>query len=189
MVTHLHVRAISNKSSSGWLQLGHQFYWCRLGRAGRTWRKREGDGKSPVGCYWLTQGFFRADRTVRIVSSFDLRPCSPKLGWCDAPNHPLYNRAINLPARMSHETLWREDHAYDVVITTDHNRRPRIHSGGSAIFFHMVSREAQATAGCIAVSSGDMLKILARCQRQTLLVIWPREGGPPTLRQKWHCQS
>jgi L,D-peptidoglycan transpeptidase YkuD (ErfK/YbiS/YcfS/YnhG family) len=95
-----------------------------------------------------------------------------------------YNRLVNLPYGAAHEELRRADELYDIVIETSHNRRPRIQGRGSAIFFHLARPDYSPTAGCIALSRQDMLKVLGFCSRATKLVIWPPGGGPPTAFRK-----
>jgi L,D-peptidoglycan transpeptidase YkuD (ErfK/YbiS/YcfS/YnhG family) len=158
------------------LHIGHLVFPCLIGRSGRTHRKREGDGASPVGMFDLTLGFYRGDRVLRPAAHLDTRPIRKTDGWCEVPGSAFYNCHVRLPFRDGHETMWREDGAYDVVFATSHNQRPRVRGFGSAIFFHLTRDGANATAGCVAVSLGDMRKILALCGRHVKLAIWPGQG-------------
>lgn len=173
MVTQLHIRAKSMNSITSRLHLGHLVFPCIIGRNGRVFRKREGDGKTPVGPFDLAQGFYRADRSKHPPGQ-NLRPIRTSDGWCEKPGSHFYNRHVKLPFRDSHETMVREDEAYDIVFATSHNTRPRVQSAGSAIFFHLTRKGANATAGCVAVSRSDMLKILSLCGRKVRLAVWPR---------------
>lgn len=187
MVTYLHIRASSDFTSCGRLHLGHSVFACLIGKSGRAWRKREGDGKSPIGAWTLRSGHFRADRMRRAAGGPHLSILRKDMGWCEVPTSGLYNRAVRLPFRDGHETMWRKDSAYDVVFPTDHNERPRIKGFGSAIFFHLIRDGAGFTEGCIAVSAGDMRKILSRCGRNVRLAVWPSQGQLAVARRKWHC--
>jgi L,D-peptidoglycan transpeptidase YkuD (ErfK/YbiS/YcfS/YnhG family) len=158
------------------LHIGHLVFPCLIGRSGRTHRKREGDGASPVGMFDLTLGFYRGDRVLRPAAHLGTRPIRKTDGWCEVPGSAFYNCHVRLPFRDGHETMWREDGAYDVVFATSHNQRPRVRGFGSAIFFHLTRDGANATAGCVAVSLGDMRKILALCGRHVKLAIWPGQG-------------
>ena len=155
------------------LHISHLVFPCLIGRTGRTHRKREGDGASPVGVFDLTQGFYRADRVAKVAYA---RPMRKSDGWCEVPRSHFYNKHVKLPFRDGHETMWREDGAYDIVFATTHNSRPRVRGLGSAIFFHLTREGALATAGCVAVSPGDMRKILGLCGRRVKLAIWPGQG-------------
>lgn len=178
MVTYIHVRAINQAARQARLSLGTLTFPCWLGRAGLTFRKREGDGMTPVGLWALKPGFFRAGRLRRFGSGPLLAPLSPAMGWCEAPSSGQYNRMVRLPFRDVSEGMWRSDNAYDIVIPTSHNERPRVKGLGSAIFFHLLREGAGSTAGCVAVTGPVMRKILTRCGRNAALVIWPPGGMP-----------
>ena len=184
VVTYLHIHAINQMSAVGRLHVGHRIFPCLLGKNGRTARKCEGDGKSPIGVWALRSGFYRADRLKRPCPVLVMGPMRITDAWCDDSQSRLYNRQTAFPIDSSHERLWREDGAYDIVFPTSHNERPRIKGKGSAIFLHLTRNGFGHTAGCIAVSPANMLKILAGCKKQVWLVIWPCQGNPPALRRK-----
>jgi L,D-peptidoglycan transpeptidase YkuD (ErfK/YbiS/YcfS/YnhG family) len=160
------------------LVIGQTAFPCLLGRTGRTHMKREGDGATPIGLWQLQKVYYRADRLMRPRTALTLRASRPTDAWCEDPQDGRYNRLIAMPPGTGEETFWRGDSAYDFVIATDHNTRPRIRGRGSAIFFHLIRPGAAATAGCIAVSRDHMRKILLRCGRRTMLAIWPSAGLP-----------
>ncbi len=172
MITQLHVRAINACSSRGILTLGATRFPCRLGKTGRRFRKREGDGASPVGIFKLEQLFYRSDKMLRPRTNLKSRPLLKADGWCDATAHFAYNRLVKLPFSVSHEELWRGDSAYDLVISTSHNQRPRIRGFGSAIFLHVING-TKGTEGCIALSEKHLRMVLERCTEDVRLLIWP----------------
>jgi L,D-peptidoglycan transpeptidase YkuD (ErfK/YbiS/YcfS/YnhG family) len=92
-------------------------------------------------------------------------------GWCDAPDDRNYNRQVRLPYPASSETLWRDDHLYDVVIVLGHNQRPRRRGVGSAVFLHIAAGDFRPTAGCVAVSAADMRRLLPHLSTRTSLRI------------------
>ena len=61
----------------------------------------------------------------------------------------------------SHEMLWRQDGAYDIIVVLGYNDAPVRPHRGSAIFFHCLARGQTETAGCVAVQREEMLEILA----------------------------
>jgi L,D-peptidoglycan transpeptidase YkuD (ErfK/YbiS/YcfS/YnhG family) len=158
-------------SSSGILQVGHMHFPCLLGKNGKTFRKREGDGKSPIGKWRLEQLYYRPDKIVRPRTSVNCKAMKSNDGWCDAAGHGRYNRHVTLPFKSSHENLWRNDQAYDLIATTNHNMRPRMQGGGSAIFLHVINRGSIGTEGCIALSEEHLRIVLGMCRRNTYLVI------------------
>ena len=183
IITYLHVRAINACSSQGRLIFGHTHFPCLLGKTGMRFRKHEGDGASPIGSWQLENLYYRPDKMLRPLSGLNTKPMSEVDGWCDAQGNFAYNRAVKLPFHASHERLWRNDNAYDLVVTTNHNQRPRIRGFGSAIFFHAIGKNAKSTEGCIALREKHLRFILNNCSRKTLLIIWPPNGSPP-VRQK-----
>ncbi len=170
-ITHLHVFAINACSSRGMLRAGDMMFPCLLGKNGRTHQKREGDGKSPIGRWKLEVLNFRPDKLLRLRTRLPARALKKRDGWCDANGNRNYNRPIRLPFEASHEILWRDDEAYDLLVTTDHNQRPRTQGGGSAIFFHVIRKGATGTEGCIALSEKHLRAVLSLCSRHTYLVI------------------
>lgn len=144
---------------------------CRIGRAGATRRKREGDGKSPLGALRIRRGWWRADRRFPPRTGVAMTPVRRDEGWCDAPGHGRYNRLVRLPFRPSHEEMWRADRQYDVVLELSWNVRPRIQGLGSAIFLHIAPDRLAGTAGCVAVSPDRIDRLMARIGPRTRLVI------------------
>ena len=183
-ITYLHVRARSGHSVPGRLTLGQTTFPCLLGRTGRRHFKREGDGATPVGVWMLREVHYRADRLPRPSTGLTVRESRATDAWCEDPRDGRYNRKITLPPGEGNETFWRVDGAYDIVIPTSHNARPRIRGMGSAIFFHLTRPGSNATAGCVALRLRDMQKIIARCGAITCLVVWPPEGGPPAALRR-----
>lgn len=141
---------------------------CALGRGGATHAKREGDGGTPAGTSMrLLQGWYRPDRFARPRCAVPLRPLPRGLGWCDEPGAALYNRPAPLPMRASHETMWRRDGLYDVVVVLDWNIAPRRAGRGSAIFLHCAKTSddrpgLKPTLGCVALRPADMRRLLPR---------------------------
>jgi len=121
---------------------------------------REGDAKTPLGNYVLRFGLYRADRLGKPPSELTFRRLQKDDGWCDAPEDPAYNRLIRLPYKASHEKLWREDGAYDIILVMSHNDSPPVSGLGSAVFLHIAQPDDRNTLGCIALAPEDMVKLL-----------------------------
>lgn len=137
-----------------------------LGRAGVTPAalKREGDGATPSGTFALRRVLYRADRLGRPDTGLPVQALSPEDGWSDDPADPLYNRPVTRPHPFSHETLWREDGLYDVVVVIGHNDDPVEPGRGSAVFVHVATADYAPTAGCVALAMGDLLALLRDCR-------------------------
>ena len=161
-VTRIIVGSVCSRGTSGWLRAGAVVVRCAFGKSGITHAKREGDGATPAGRFKLVGGYFRLDRIARPRSSVPLRVLNPMLGWCDESDAALYNRAITLPNRARHETLWRADSLYDLFFVLDHNFCPRKRGKGSAIFFHLTHPDFGPTEGCVAIRESDMRRLIPR---------------------------
>jgi L,D-peptidoglycan transpeptidase YkuD (ErfK/YbiS/YcfS/YnhG family) len=149
---------------------GDKTWRCAVGRGGLAANKREGDGTSPIGSWPIRQIFYRADRLDKAPSkAFTCTAIARQDGWCDAPDHPDYNRPVQLPFAASHEEMWRDDHLYDVVVVLGHNDDPVVPGAGSAVFLHVARPEYSPTAGCAALSEKDLLEFLALARPDTRL--------------------
>ncbi len=146
---------------------------CAVGRSGliAAAAKREGDGGTPVGRWPIRRAFYRPDRLPRPETRLPVEPLEPDMGWCDDPASPDYNRLVRLPFGPSHEAMWREDSLYDVVVVVGHNDDPVEAGAGSAIFLHLSRTDYAPTAGCVAVTLEDMMKILALAEPGSALVV------------------
>ena len=135
---------------------------CRIGKAGTAPMVdgREGDAKTPLGEYRLRFGLYRADRLPCPPSNLTFRALRTDDGWCDAPKDPAYNRFIRLPYAASHEKLWREDGAYDVILVMSHNDSPPEPGLGSAVFIHVAQPDDRKTLGCVALAPEEMAQLL-----------------------------
>ena len=146
---------------------------CAIGKGGVVAAddKAEGDGASPVGVWTMKRVYYRPDRGPAPETGLETVPINRHDGWCDAPDHPLYNRPVTLPFEPSHEKLWRDDHVYDLIVELAHNDAPVRPGFGSAVFFHLAHQDYRPTEGCVASSKADMLKTLERADAATLLEI------------------
>jgi L,D-peptidoglycan transpeptidase YkuD (ErfK/YbiS/YcfS/YnhG family) len=135
---------------------------CVLGKGGvkPAAAKREGDGAAPLGVWPIRRVLFRPDHgrpQTRLLTA----AITPDDGWCDGVGDARYNRPVRLPYPASHERLWRDDRAYDVIVVLGHNDDPVVDGAGSAIFWHLAQPDWRATEGCVAVARETMVAALA----------------------------
>lgn len=154
----------------GRLQAGSTHFVCAIGAAAISWQKREGDRATPAGHFRLIQGFFKPG-TGRPATLLPLRPIDRTLGWCEDPASGSYNRLLRLPSHAGHESMWRDDGLYDVVVVLDYNIWPRRKHRGSAIFVHCARPDFSPTLGCVALRKEDLRKLLPRLARKAMLVV------------------
>jgi len=150
----------------------------RIGKAGFIdgHKGREGDHKTPLGHYHLRFGLYRADRLpapppVHRENPLNFRPLRPDDGWCDDEQNGAYNRFIKRPYPASHEALWREDGAYDIIIVMSHNDSPPVHGLGSAVFIHIAQPDDRQTLGCLALTPNHMTQLLPYLQRDMIIEV------------------
>jgi L,D-peptidoglycan transpeptidase YkuD (ErfK/YbiS/YcfS/YnhG family) len=153
------------------LECNGLIYECRTGRGGIHSNKVEGDGATPTGTYPLRKVFYRPDRIRPFACDLPMSSLTPIDGWCDDPTDPNYNCLVKTPYPASHEQLWRKDHVYDILIVVGYNDAPAIPPKGSAIFIHLINEDKTPTAGCIALSRGDLIEILGELTPTTGLFI------------------
>ncbi len=130
----------------------------RNGFAGRG-EKREGDGKTPLGIYSIkrTFGYGKTIETrmpYRQILADDI--------WVDDPLANDYNRWTKKGKTQaaSYEIMKRDDDLYKYGIVIEYNTNPVIKGNGSAIFLHIWRDKNAPTAGCVAVSEKDLMRIL-----------------------------
>lgn len=140
---------------------------CALGRSGviAAVDKREGDGMTPLGEWPIRRLLYRPDKLPvggLAATALAAEPIDPEDGWCDDPGDPAYNRPVALPYPASHERMWREDGAYDLVVVLGHNDDPPVAGMGSAIFLHLIKPGFTPTEGCVAVERSVMESLLGQ---------------------------
>ena len=133
--------------------------------------KREGDGATPLGLWPIRAALLRPDRMAAPSTRLPWRWLRATDGWSDAAADPAYNRPVSHPHPFSAERLWRDDHAYDIIVVLGHNDSPPQAQLGSAIFLHCTQADRRPTEGCVAIdrpqlaawldrlAPGDMLRI------------------------------
>ena len=167
------------KTHSGYqLSADELQFSCVIGRTGMILanQKTEGDGATPIGNWPLRGLYYRPDRISEedIIAAARWLPCrqvTPQMGWVDDPHSPLYNRPVMLPCADRHETLWREDGLYDLILPLGYNDGPIRPQAGSAIFLHCAEPDTTATEGCVALAREDLLALLPRLASTTRLIV------------------
>jgi L,D-peptidoglycan transpeptidase YkuD (ErfK/YbiS/YcfS/YnhG family) len=165
------IRVIGNK-----LSFDGKTYRCVVGKGGISTDKREGDGATPVGVFPLRECWYRADRVEKSVTRLPLRVIHKLDGWCDDPKNHHYNKYIKIRGeelKYSYEQLWRDDHAYDILVVLGYNDHPVVPGKGSAIFLHLMHEDERPTEGCVALKSKDLLEILPQLGQDISLEVLP----------------
>jgi len=132
--------------------------------------KREGDGKSPSGIFPLKMAF-GYDEAVRTKMPY--RQTLPDDLWVDDVNAADYNRWVKKSDTKanSYEKMKRDDGLYKYGLVIEYNTNPVIPGHGSAIFLHVWKGKGSSTAGCVATSEDNVVKILGWLDPEKLPLI------------------
>jgi L,D-peptidoglycan transpeptidase YkuD (ErfK/YbiS/YcfS/YnhG family) len=133
------------------------------GEAGAP-RKKEGDENSPAGVFRLSSVFGLANSAQVRFLRFPYKQITATTEAIDDPQSRYYNRivdraAIAHPDWSSSESMLRVGGPYRFGIMIEHNWQPKP-GFGSCIFLHVWDSARQGTAGCTAVSSANLEKLL-----------------------------
>lgn len=153
-------------------------YRIAIGKGGAVAEsdKREGDGATPLGTFRVEALLLRPDRLPPPQTALPWRWLRPWDGWSDAAGNPDYNQPVCHPHPASAERLWRDDHAYDLILILSHNRHPVRAGAGSAIFWHVAQPEGDGpawrpTEGCVAMDPDALWSLLPHIQPEMQMEI------------------
>ena len=80
---------------------------CVLGKRGSSFKKIEGDKKTPKGIYNLGPVYYREDRISKINTKLKTLKIKKTMGWCNDVNSKNYNKIIKINRNIKHEKLFR----------------------------------------------------------------------------------
>ena len=144
---------------------------CSIGKSGLTKSKVEGDKKTPIGTFSLSNLLYRNDRNPKPLTKLKCIPIKKNMGWCDdIKSKKYYNKLIDIRKNLRHEKLYRRDSKYDFLIPINYNTRNSKIGAGSAIFIHL-TKKYNPTAGCIALRKKDFLILLKLINKNTKIKI------------------
>jgi L,D-peptidoglycan transpeptidase YkuD (ErfK/YbiS/YcfS/YnhG family) len=167
----IHVTSRPGRRAQGWLVAGRKTLRVALGRSGVRADKREGDGGTPAGRFHPIRLWWRADRLPPPRTLLPMRQIRPDDAWCEDPRSRRYNQAFRRSANEPGDRLRRDDGLYDLIVELDHNTRPRVAGRGSAVFIHVARQGFAPTAGCIALTRKDLLRLLPTMTRKTRIIV------------------
>ena len=139
-----------------------------------TGKVKEGDCRTPLGVYDLTQTFGILPDPGAKISFF---PITPELYWCS--DEECYNRLIDIrehPHNCEGEHLIEYVPCYNYGMVIDYNKECR-YPEGSAIFFHCTGSHPY-TGGCVSVPEAAMKKLLQIAEPGSKICIYDLEEKP-----------
>ena len=142
---------------------------CCVGKKAVNLNKKEGDQSTPKGIFNFKKLYFRKDRVGIPKCKLNKKAITKNMAWCDDQNDKRYNEEIKKFNKNLRENLYRKDHKYDYIISTNHNEK-KIPGKGSAIFVHL-TEDYKPTAGCIALKKKDFEILLKLIDKKTKIKI------------------
>ena len=143
-----------------------------IGKNGFTNDKKEGDLKTVVGEFDLGTAFGKHERDeIDINEDIPYFKIKDSHYWVDDINSDNYNELIESeekPSISGEHLADYKDNAYEYAINIKANPE-NIKGKGSAIFLHI--NRFGYTSGCIAISKGDMLKLISMIDSKTRIKI------------------
>ncbi len=159
---------VKNKET---LKIDEFQFKCCVGKKGFTYKKKEGDKKTPIGTFSLGRLYYRKDRVKKPITKLKCIAIKKNMGWCNDTNlKNKYNRLIVVDKKISHEKLFRNDYKYNYIITINYNTNKIKLGKGSAIFLHL-TKNYKPTAGCVALNINDFLILLKLIKPKTKIKI------------------
>ena len=158
---------LKNKHS---LKVGDFLFDCCVGKGGISYKKIEGDKKTPKGLYNIGELYFRKDKIKKFFTKLKCKEIKKNMGWCDDVLNKKYNKMIKIKKNIKHEKLFRNDNKYDLLIPIKYNFNKPKKGLGSCIFIHL-TKNYKPTNGCIALKKKDFLIMLKLIDKRTKISI------------------
>ena len=158
---------LKNKHS---LKVGDFLFDCCVGKGGISYKKIEGDKKTPKGLYNIGELYFRKDKIKKFFTKLKCKEIKKNMGWCDDVLNKKYNKMIKIEKNIKHEKLFRADNKYDLLIPIKYNFKKPKKGLGSCIFIHL-TQNYKPTNGCIALKKKDFLIMLKLIDKRTKILI------------------
>jgi L,D-peptidoglycan transpeptidase YkuD (ErfK/YbiS/YcfS/YnhG family) len=135
---------------------------ARVGRAGLSAHRHEGDGTTPLGTFGIGRTIYGLDPNPGVRLGYHRLRCGD--WWDGDSSSPTYNRFRHLPCGTTppfaggSEALWRQRVAYREFAFIRFNVDPAVPGRGSAIFLH--DDTGHATNGCVSLPRPALLTVL-----------------------------
>jgi L,D-peptidoglycan transpeptidase YkuD (ErfK/YbiS/YcfS/YnhG family) len=141
------------------------------GSNGITYKKRDGDKKTPAGLFELTVAFgIKTDPgallSFRQITKYDY--------WIDDLDSPYYNTWVNskeTPGNYKTEHLIDHNPSYNYAVNINSNPK-NIPGNGSAIFLHCYNGTGRTT-GCVAIAEKYMKSLIKQLDSSAKILIVP----------------
>jgi L,D-peptidoglycan transpeptidase YkuD (ErfK/YbiS/YcfS/YnhG family) len=140
---------------------------ARIGYAGFSAARHEGDGTTPAGTFGFVYGF--GSRPDPGMHGFGWRTVRP--GVCWSGRRADYNRWVTRPCTRG-EDMWKNARvAYRYGAVIDFNYWRPVYGRGSGIFLHQ--QTGGPTAGCVSLREADLVAVLRWMRPGVRIVMGP----------------
>lgn len=137
-------------------------FTARVGAAGFSDHKREGDDTTPTGAYDIGSTLYGNAPDPGTQYPYHHLVCGD--WWDETPGSPTYNTFQSVPCGTTppfggdSEALWTETVAYASLAVIEYNAAPVVPGAGSAIFLHATL--GAASTGCVTIPVTDLDQVL-----------------------------
>jgi L,D-peptidoglycan transpeptidase YkuD (ErfK/YbiS/YcfS/YnhG family) len=136
---------------------------ARIGFAGVSAHRHEGDGTTPLGTFRIGPVLYGIDPSPGALHlPYHHLVCGD--WWDEDSSSPAYNQFRHVacgrapPFAGPSEALWRSPVAYRELAVVEYNADPAVPGLGSGIFLH--DDNGHATNGCVSLPRPDLLQTL-----------------------------
>ncbi len=148
--------------------------------------KKEGDGNSPAGIFYLS-GLFGYDD---ISASMPSLKVDDKTFCVDDVKSVFYNQIVKSDTVKkdwsSAETMRMKSDVYKFGVFVDYNVNPAVPGDGSCIFMHIWSKSTAPTAGCTAMTEENILRLIGFLDKsKNPLLVQVPESEYSRLKQRY----
>jgi L,D-peptidoglycan transpeptidase YkuD (ErfK/YbiS/YcfS/YnhG family) len=137
-------------------------FTARIGAAGYSDHKHEGDDTTPTGAYSIGATMYGNAPDPGTQYPYQQLVCGD--WWDETPGSPTYNTFQYIPCGTTppfggdSEALWTETMAYSSLAVIDYNTAPVVPGAGSAVFLHATL--GGPTTGCVTIPVTELHQVL-----------------------------
>jgi L,D-peptidoglycan transpeptidase YkuD (ErfK/YbiS/YcfS/YnhG family) len=160
------------RAGSCWIAVAGP-YSARLGKNGLSSNRREGDGTTPTGTFWIGPTIYGNEPNPGVKLRYRKLRCGD--WWDEDSSSPTYNSfqhvrcGVDPPFREGSEEMWQQRKAYPFLAVVEYNTHPVVPGRGSGIFLH--AQTGGPTIGCISLRKAELRDVLR----------WLRPGAAPVI--------
>ena len=148
-------------------------YPARVGWAGLSRDRHEGDGTTPIGTFPIGPTMYGNAPNPGVRFAYHRLRCGD--WWVEDPAYPAYNSFVHWacnrapPFKTPTPDMSKSPTAYAFLAVIDFNMHPVVPGRGSGIFLHV--ERGRPTNGCVSIPRAELASVLR----------WLRPGAKPQI--------